>query len=586
MHDLLPKTALRDIWKKPVTSQPERSDSPYFVPPISRKASCACGGGCSACAAKSSDLKISQPGDAAEVEADRFADSIMRRPGDKSPSAPDLSLVNGERAIQRKRLPSESANVSSQSPDHVREALASEGHPLDRQTRSFFEPRTGYDLTSVRIHKGAAAERSAAAIDARAYTIGSNIVFNQGQFRPETESGKHLLAHELAHTVQHSRTQIAGPAGTIYRTPNPRQAAARARVEAAMNALKAKYGLSEIKEENNVTWSESELKSVDAAFSKLTKEELAMLRGSYLIRSDKEVRRHRGKDIKLSGMTSGTTIRLYNQAFASGRAETARVTLHEVGHLIQNETVRLSRNQMRKTAAGNDREIARLMYNDAVKKVPRRLGSGNGTMELEEFSKSMEAMADAVAVLQDDEADNNSVQALDVARAQADYDRSVVEKYRKEAAAAAMIGAYDRLTVWAAAVERYHDERGKVVGPLKNLTEFVDIVKKHNLARRGFAPFTPYVESFWPDNPEEFYAESFTTWRNNPRYLEQRAKPLYEWFKRGGHLPPPIKAETLRETGTRYAPVLSELVNEFEATFLPPVTGANEIIMILTGGNK
>ena len=48
--------------------------------PIYRKASCACGGGCPACQAKSDDLKISQPNDPAEIEADQIADNVMRMP--------------------------------------------------------------------------------------------------------------------------------------------------------------------------------------------------------------------------------------------------------------------------------------------------------------------------------------------------------------------------------------------------------------------------------------------------------------------------------------------------------------------------
>ena len=43
-----------------------------------RKASCACGGGCPSCAAKSDNLRVSQPNDPAELEADRMADQVMR----------------------------------------------------------------------------------------------------------------------------------------------------------------------------------------------------------------------------------------------------------------------------------------------------------------------------------------------------------------------------------------------------------------------------------------------------------------------------------------------------------------------------
>jgi hypothetical protein len=64
------------------------------------------------------------------------------------------------------------------------------------------EPRFGYDFSGVRVHTDARAAESARAVDARAYTVGSNVVFGTGQYAPTNEAGKSLLAHELAHVVQ------------------------------------------------------------------------------------------------------------------------------------------------------------------------------------------------------------------------------------------------------------------------------------------------------------------------------------------------------------------------------------------------
>ncbi|WP_437993244.1 eCIS core domain-containing protein [Sorangium sp. So ce145] len=90
-------------------------------------------------------------------------------------------------------------------PPVVQEVLRSPGQPLDAATRAFMEPRFGHDFSSVRVHADARAAESAAAIDALAYTAGSNIVLGKGQFRPDTRHGRSLLAHELAHVVQQSR---------------------------------------------------------------------------------------------------------------------------------------------------------------------------------------------------------------------------------------------------------------------------------------------------------------------------------------------------------------------------------------------
>ncbi|MGI0014683.1 MAG: DUF4157 domain-containing protein [Nitrososphaera sp.] len=64
------------------------------------------------------------------------------------------------------------------------------GQPLDRATRTFFEPRFGGDFSRIRVHTDKQAEDSANEINARAYTAGREIVFGAGQYAPETASGR------------------------------------------------------------------------------------------------------------------------------------------------------------------------------------------------------------------------------------------------------------------------------------------------------------------------------------------------------------------------------------------------------------
>jgi len=88
-------------------------------------------------------------------------------------------------------------------PPIVSEVLSSgSGQPMEPTTSDFMESRFGQDFSDVRIHTDSRASESAEAINALAYTSGSDIVFGEGQYAPETDSGKHLLAHELTHTVQ------------------------------------------------------------------------------------------------------------------------------------------------------------------------------------------------------------------------------------------------------------------------------------------------------------------------------------------------------------------------------------------------
>ena len=87
-------------------------------------------------------------------------------------------------------------------PAIVDDVLRTSGRPLDAATRAFMEPRLGHDFSGVRVHTDSKAAESARAVGALAYTVGQQIVFGSGRYAPGSGSGRHLLAHELAHTVQ------------------------------------------------------------------------------------------------------------------------------------------------------------------------------------------------------------------------------------------------------------------------------------------------------------------------------------------------------------------------------------------------
>jgi hypothetical protein len=89
-------------------------------------------------------------------------------------------------------------------PPIVYEALNSPGQPLDAKTRELMEPRFGHDFSKVRVHKDAKAAESVRAVNALAYTVGRDVVFGVGQYKPETSEGRKLMTHELTHVVQQS----------------------------------------------------------------------------------------------------------------------------------------------------------------------------------------------------------------------------------------------------------------------------------------------------------------------------------------------------------------------------------------------
>ncbi len=94
--------------------------------------------------------------------------------------------------------------------------LGSGGQVLSDPMRAFFEPRFGYDFSGVRLHTDTRAQDAADELNARAFTTGTDIALGDGDFAPGTQTGRRLIAHELAHVVQQGRT--AGPkTGNIQR---------------------------------------------------------------------------------------------------------------------------------------------------------------------------------------------------------------------------------------------------------------------------------------------------------------------------------------------------------------------------------
>ena len=175
-------------------------------------------------------LTVNTPGDACEQEADRVSEQIMRMPAvpSESTSAPVLQrecTCGGSCAdCKNKNNQEEPAQVQMktagpgstgviEAPPIVHEVLRLPGRPLDKATRDFMEPRFGHDFSHVRVHTDQKAAESAQAVKARAYTVGQNVVFGQGEFSPGSHAGRGLLGHELAHVVQQGNS----PAAAIQR---------------------------------------------------------------------------------------------------------------------------------------------------------------------------------------------------------------------------------------------------------------------------------------------------------------------------------------------------------------------------------
>lgn len=153
-------------------------------------------------------LTVGPVDDVYEREADQVADAVMRM-GDGEVLQRRISPVSVQRKCaaceeeeQLQRKEERAVQHSDGAPDVVHRALREPGSAMDSGTQSFMETRMGYDFGRVKIHTGTTASQSAQTIQARAYTHGNDIVFNEGQYAPGTDQGRELLAHELTHTVQ------------------------------------------------------------------------------------------------------------------------------------------------------------------------------------------------------------------------------------------------------------------------------------------------------------------------------------------------------------------------------------------------
>jgi hypothetical protein len=114
------------------------------------------------------------------------------------------------------------------------------GAPLPADTRADMETRFGQDFGDVRVHTDTAAHESAQSVNAHAYTVGSNIVFQRDTYDPSSDAGKHMLAHELTHVVQQRSGPVDGTdAGGGIRVSDPADRFEREAVATADQVMSA-----------------------------------------------------------------------------------------------------------------------------------------------------------------------------------------------------------------------------------------------------------------------------------------------------------------------------------------------------------
>ena len=126
----------------------------------------------------------------------------------------------------------------------VLDVVSGGGRPLEPGVRSDMQSRLGHDFGDVRVHDDGAAHDSAAAVQARAYTVGSDIVFQRDAYDPDSLSGRTTLAHELTHVVQQRVGPVDGTdAGGGIRVSDPGDRFEREAAATAEHAVAAHSGM-------------------------------------------------------------------------------------------------------------------------------------------------------------------------------------------------------------------------------------------------------------------------------------------------------------------------------------------------------
>jgi Domain of unknown function (DUF4157) len=155
-------------------------------------------------------LRIGATPDRAEQAADRVAAQVVQQLHRPSPVPLDQAATPPLRALTLQRWAT-AASTPVHSPDLASriQAARGQGAVLPSQFRQRVEPMLGANLQAVRLHTDATADRMNQAVRAKAFTVGRDIFFRQGEYHPHSRQGQTLLAHELTHVVQQTGGQAA-----------------------------------------------------------------------------------------------------------------------------------------------------------------------------------------------------------------------------------------------------------------------------------------------------------------------------------------------------------------------------------------
>jgi Domain of unknown function (DUF4157) len=290
-------------------------------------------------------LIVGQTDDPMEHEADRAAEAVLAGGLVPAPSLAPTPLSHKyaasevEHSTVRLRVMEDTIQRSAEGgyASKVEAAVASGGAPIPADIRAYLEPRFGHDFSHVRVHDNAVAAAAARSINSRAFTLGANIAFAQGEYAPRTAQGRRLLAHELAHVIQQRPNLGSGIRGLVQRqgtaaTPAPAAPSAKPvgdAVKPEVEALLKTFASASNYEAKNA----SAMKAVNIIIRAYS----MSIKGLGTMRFNPALNpKHSAETGQMEGNDRVSEIEFGPSAFQYGFEGLASIVAHELEHVRQN----------------------------------------------------------------------------------------------------------------------------------------------------------------------------------------------------------------------------------------------------------
>lgn len=338
------------------------------------------------------------------------------------------------------------------------------------------------------------------------------------------------------------------------------------KIKDAVEHLKTKYSLAEIKGEQGRNWNIDDLNKVIAAWSRLSVAEASALSGYSLIRSktvseDGESLQgltERDDDVKPGETTvkhtrqitiADKTFSADDKSFIGDKADAAPASfetlIHEVGHAIESKAfddlnALAAIDSAASNKAQNKAHADQLATNSAINKALKKRYKQTDIAAGQPLMDAVQAAQKALQLYEKTPEDNEKKAAQTATTNRNDVKAKIAETNaiaKALSSAIALQDSYFKAIISFASTRNTANVSRTAADALKSgdntlrVQNFVDFVDKHNIL-----PPTAYANKHWPAKPAEFLNEAFSLWKNDPVFFARYSPKLKKWFDDGNHL--------------------------------------------------